>query len=453
MRKLLVANRGEIACRIMRSARALGWKTVAVCSDADASALHTQMADEAINIGESPASKSYLRMDKLLGAATKTGASAVHPGYGFLSESAQFASAVIEAGLLWVGPSPKTIRLMGDKQSAREAAMRAGVPVVPGSRRFLSGELDGLEAAGSEVGFPLLIKASAGGGGIGMRKVDRAEQLSGQAVMVQEAAQNSFGDGAIYLERHVSRARHVEVQVFGFGDGSAIHLFERDCSLQRRFQKVIEETPAPGLPTETLTAMYDAALKLCAETDYAGAGTVEFIVDAETMQFYFLEMNTRIQVEHPVTEMVTGLDLVAMQLQLAELGGKMPAIAPQSTGAAMECRLYAENPAKRFFPSPGRLEVFRLPANIDHVRVDTAYREGDVVTPFYDPMIAKIVAHGADRAAAISRMVYALESLQVEGIVTNRDFLLACLRHGEFQAGNVYTRFIDDLHGDLVRTS
>lgn len=342
---------------------------------------------------------------------------------------------------------------MGDKQTAREAALRAGLPVAPGSRRFIAGELDGLEAAGREIGFPLLVKAAAGGGGIGMRKVDSPEQLHAQAVLVQEAAQNSFGNGTIYLEQHVSRARHVEVQIFGFGDGSAVHLFERDCSLQRRFQKVIEETPAPRLSDETRTAMYDAALKLCAETNYAGAGTVEFIIDAETGRFYFLEMNTRIQVEHPVTEMVTGLDLVAMQLQLAELGGEMPAVTPRTAGVAIECRLYAENPAKRFFPSPGKLEVFRLPARMEGVRVDTGYREGDVVTSFYDPMIAKIVAHGTDRAATVAQMVRALESLRVEGIVTNRDFLLACLRRTEFQEGNVYTRFIDDLHGDLVRAS
>ena len=453
MRKLLIANRGEIACRIIASARTLGWQTVAVHSQADEGALHVKMADQSVNIGEPAARHSYLRIDKLIEAARTSGASAVHPGYGFLSENARFAAAVIDAGLLWVGPSPDTIRLMGDKQSAREAALRAGVPVVPGSRRFSHGDLVGIDEAASEVGFPLLAKASAGGGGIGMRRIDLPSQLVAQAAMVQDAAHNTFGDGTVYLERYLERARHVEVQVFGFGDGSAVHLFERDCSLQRRFQKVIEETPAPGLPANLLQAMYDASLRMCAETKYAGAGTVEFIVDEENCRFYFLEMNTRIQVEHAVTEMVTGLDLVAMQLRLAAQDGGQGKVVPRRDGAAIECRLYAENPAKRFLPSPGKLDVFSFAVDKEGVRVDTGYREGDVVTPFYDPLIAKFVTHGPDRATALARMRAALDSLQVAGIVTNRDFLLSCLSHPEFLAGKVYTRFIDDFGSELVPTS
>ncbi len=315
--KVLVANRGEIARRIFASCRRLGLKTVAVYSEADAQLAHVTEADEAFAIGGPRAQDSYLRVDRLLEVAAASGADAIHPGYGFLSENAEFAEAIGAAGLVWIGPAPQSIRDMGDKQRAREIATRAGVPVVPGSRRFEAGELDGLHVAGDRVGFPLLVKAAAGGGGIGMRRVDKSEQLMEVAVATQSMAGKAFGNGAIFLERYIAKARHIEIQVFGYGDGKAIHLFERDCSLQRRFQKVIEESPAPKLPHAVRDRMTAAAVNLCRATRYKGAGTVEFIVDAATFEFFFLEMNTRIQVEHPVTEMVTGQDLVEMQIELA----------------------------------------------------------------------------------------------------------------------------------------
>ena len=444
MRKVLIANRGEIACRIIRSARALGLSTVAVYSEADIDSLHVRMADEAIAVGPAQPTRSYLDMERILDAASESGADAVHPGYGFLSENAAFAEAVIRRGIVWVGPAPETIRQMGDKQTARDTAARADVPVVPGSMRFRPGALDGLGAAAKEVGFPLLIKAAAGGGGIGMRQADGPDGLESLVTSVQAAAERSFGNGDVYLERYLPKARHVEIQVFGFGDGRAMHLFDRDCSLQRRFQKVIEEAPAPILPRDVRDRMCEAALSLCRETNYAGAGTVEFIVDAESFEFFFLEMNTRIQVEHPITEMITGVDLVAMQLELAAGGtGKAVPELSDTEGCAIECRLYAENPAKSFFPSPGRLEKFRLPKALPGLRVDTGYREGDLVTPFYDPLVAKIIAHGETRAAAIATAISALEDLAVEGIKTNRAFLLACLRDKSFAAADLHTRFLD----------
>lgn len=451
MRKLLIANRGEIACRIMRSARRLGIATVAVYSEADSQALHARIADEAVAIGPSPAAHSYLDAGKLIAAAHATGADSVHPGYGFLSENADFADAVMAAGLIWVGPSPDTIRRMGDKQTARSTAAQAGVPVVPGSHRFKRGQLSGLSETAEAVGFPLLVKAAGGGGGIGMRLAESRENLEAIVQSVQDAAQKSFGNGDVYLERLLPKARHVEIQIFGFGDGTAIHLHERDCSLQRRYQKVIEEAPAPGLPADIRAAMAEAALSLCRATSYAGAGTVEFIVDATDFQFFFLEMNTRIQVEHPVTEAITGVDLVAMQLQLAYgIAATLPTRSPPAKGHAVECRLYAENPAKMFFPSPGQLKTFRLPDESPDLRIESGYRQGDTVTPFYDPLIAKIVAHGPSRQAAIARAIAALHEVEVAGIITNRAFLLACLAHKSFAAGDVHTKFIDENKPELI---
>jgi acetyl/propionyl-CoA carboxylase alpha subunit len=333
---------------------------------------------------------------------------------------------------------------MGDKQRARQIAEAAGVPVVPGSTRFEPGMLEGLEQAAAEVGYPLLVKAAGGGGGIGMRRVDGPDKLTDTVVATQSMAQKSFGNGAVFLERFVPKARHVEIQVFGFGDGRAIHLFERDCSLQRRFQKVIEEARAPGLPPRITDAMAAAAVRLCEATRYSGAGTVEFIVDAESFEFFFLEMNTRIQVEHPVTEMITGRDLVAMQIELAR--GSL-AFIPQAEikvhGHAIECRLYAEDPAKMFMPAPGLLATFRPPMDMAHLRIDSGYREGDVVTPFYDPMVAKVVAWGEDREDARRRAVEALRAFSIDGIRSNRHFLLACLGDENFVSGDVHTGFID----------
>ena len=452
MNKILIANRGEIACRVIRSAQALGARTVAVYSDADRESLHVASADEAVHIGPAKAAESYLNIDALLAAAATTGATAVHPGYGFLAENAGFASRVIEAGLIWVGPTPAQIEAMGDKARARSLAEAAGVPIVPGSARFPTGELDGLEAAAEQVGYPLLVKASAGGGGIGMRLVDGPEQLRKTAEATQTMAERSFGDGTVFLERYIPRARHVEIQVFGFGDGRAVHVYERDCSIQRRFQKVVEEAPAPGLPQAVRVKMAEAAARLAASQHYRGAGTVEFIVNAETFEFFFLEMNTRIQVEHPVTECITGLDLVSLQLRLAA-GETLDHLTQDSiplAGHAIECRLYAENPAKMFLPSPGKLTRFALPAATEGVRIDTGVREGDTITAYYDPMVAKLICHGATRDEALARMAAVLEGTTVEGIFTNVEFLRRVVAHAAFQRGEVFTGFIDAYKADLL---
>ncbi|WP_299654081.1 biotin carboxylase N-terminal domain-containing protein [uncultured Jannaschia sp.] len=445
MQSLLVANRGEIARRIIRSARELGLRTVAVYSEADSGSAHVADADTAVPIGPAPARDSYLDGARVIDAARTAGANAVHPGYGFLSENAEFAEAVEAAGLIWIGPHPDSLRAMGDKQRAREIAERAGVPVVPGSRRFAIGDIQDLDRAAAVIDYPLLVKASAGGGGIGMRRVDGPESLEKTVTATQSMAQKAFGDGTVFLERFVPKARHVEIQVFGFGDGTAIHLFERDCSVQRRFQKVIEESPAPGLPPETRDAMAEAALALCKETEYRGAGTIEFIVDADSFEFFFLEMNTRIQVEHPVTEMIVDRDLVAMQIDLAR--GALTGIDQaeiEMHGHAIECRLYAENPTKMFMPSPGPLDVFDLPEAGEDLRIESGYRAGDVVTTYYDPMLAKLIVHGPDRMAACEAALAALRAVRVEGIHTNRDFLIACLEDAGFRSGAVYTGFVDD---------
>ncbi len=445
MRKVLIANRGEIACRVARSCRSLGLGVVAVFSEADKDALHVCVADEARLLGPASAQQSYLDGAKILAAARETGADAVHPGYGFLAEDAAFAEAVIDAGLTWIGPAPETIRAMGDKQRARDLARTAGVPIVPGTGRFEDERAETIRAAAEAVGFPLLVKATAGGGGIGMRRVDSAERLEEAVASVQNLALKAFGSGAVYLERFVPKARHIEVQVFGFGDGRAVHLYERDCSLQRRFQKIIEESPAPGLPEDVRQRMCEAALSLCRLTKYSGAGTVEYIVDAETFEFFFLEMNTRIQVEHPVTEMITGIDIVHMQLALAGNGDiDLDQEDIVVGGCAVECRLYAENPAKSFFPSPGTLSAFELPQPSDVVRIETGYREGDKVTPFYDPMIAKVIAWGESRGDALAEAVAALRATRVEGVKSNLDFLIACLEVEAFVAGDVHTNFVED---------
>jgi acetyl/propionyl-CoA carboxylase alpha subunit len=451
MQKVLIANRGEIACRVIRSCRALGLKTVAVHSEADAGGLHVGEADEAQPIGPAPAKQSYLVIDRILGAAKAAGADAVHPGYGFLAENSDFAKAVAAACMTWIGPTPDSIDDMGDKERARLLARAASVPILPGSARFAPGDLAGLDEAAAGVGFPLLVKASAGGGGIGMRRVDKADELLKTVEATQALAEKSFGDGAIYLERLVPKARHVEIQVFGFGDGHAVHMHERDCSVQRRFQKIIEETPSPGLTAATRAAMAHAAVALVKQERYRGAGTIEFIVDAESGAFYFLEMNTRIQVEHPVTEMTTGLDLVGLQIRLAR-GDDLSfltqaSIRPQ--GHSIECRLYAENPAMNFLPSPGPLKRFQLPKAAEGIRIDTGVREGDQITFHYDPMIAKLVSHGSDRNEAIARMLAALDEVRVEGVTTNAAFLRRAIDHPAFRAGDTHTGFVTE-HGTAL---
>jgi len=451
LKKVLIANRGEIACRVIRACRKLGIATVAVYSDADASAPHVGMADESVHIGPSRSAQSYLDTEKILAAARATGADAVHPGYGFLSENAAFAAAVQAQGLTWVGPAPDSIRDMGDKQNARELAIRAGVPVVPGSPRLETEDPAELLACAERIGFPLLVKAAAGGGGIGMRQVFEPGQLVAAVQGTQSQAKSAFGCGDVFLEKYIPKARHVEVQVFGFG-GKAVHVYERDCSLQRRFQKIIEEAPAPGIAPDVRQRMQQCAVALAESVKYHGAGTVEFIVDVSSGDFYFLEMNTRIQVEHPVTEMITGLDLVAMQLQYA--GGQLQGMGQEDIsqhGHAIECRLYAENPEKHFMPSPGVLAQFDFSA-VDpaKVRVETGYAQGGEITPFYDPMIAKIIAHGPDRQGAVDEMIRALKSVKVEGPKTNLSFLIACLDHPAFRAQDVSTSFVAEHRDALI---
>ncbi len=450
--RVLIANRGEIACRIVRSCRALGLESVAVHSDPDADALHVELADHRVSIGGTSPADSYLRADAMLAAARQSGAGAIHPGYGFLAENHRFAEAVQAAGLVWVGPAPKSIEDMGDKERARLLAKAAGVPVLPGSARFAPGDSGGLAEAAVQVGFPLLVKAAAGGGGIGMRRVDAPEQLAAAVEATQSMAQRAFGDGTVYLEHFVAQARHVEVQVFGFGDGHGVHVHERDCSIQRRFQKIVEESPAPGLDPATRARMCDAAAALCRQERYRGAGTIEFVLDARSQAFYFLEMNTRIQVEHPVSEITTGLDLVGMQLQLAT-GRPLPVREQaeiRQRGHAIECRIYAERPAKGFLPSTGTLAVFRMPAQDATLRIDCGVREGDRITHHYDPMIAKLIAHGADRASAIERMLAALSAVAIEGVETNVAFLKRTIAHDAFRAGDVRTDFVERHKAELI---
>ncbi|MCX5565682.1 acetyl-CoA carboxylase biotin carboxylase subunit [Alcaligenes phenolicus] len=442
--KLLIANRGEIACRIIRSAKKLGIATVAVYSDADAEAAHVHLADEAIHIGPAPARESYLRIDAILEVARQTGATAIHPGYGFLAESAPFAQAIMDAGLTWVGPSPQSIIDMGDKERARKIAKDAGVPVLPGSARFLPDDMEGLEQAAAEIGYPLLVKAAGGGGGIGMRAVDSAEQLHSVVTATQSMAEKAFGNASIYLERLVRNARHIEVQVFGYGDGTAVHLYDRECSIQRRFQKILEEAPAPNLPTHVRDTLRQAAIALSCSQDYSGAGTVEFIYDCDRQEAYFLEMNTRIQVEHPATEAVTGVDLVEWQLKHAL--GTLEKVGQDDIplrGHSVEARLYSERPDKNFLPSTGVIESLSWPGDAPGLRIDTGVRAGDRITPYYDPMIAKLICHGSTRHEAIERLGQALNELILTGPQTNAEFLQAVLRDERYRDCDITTDFVN----------
>ncbi len=439
-RKLLIANRGEIACRVIRSARKLGVETVAVYSDADEKALHRYFADEAYRVGEGPSLKSYLNVEAILDVARKTGAEAIHPGYGFLSENADFARRVRDSGLVWVGPTPEVITLMGDKVRARETMSAAGVPVVPGTLKPVAPEQAPAEA--ERIGFPVLIKAVGGGGGIGMQVAEGPEQLVKLVESASERARRAFGNGAVYLERYLERPRHIEVQVFGELDGTAHHIFERECSVQRRHQKVIEETPSPlfldGMNAEVRKQLHEAAREAARAVGYVNAGTCEFLVD-QKMGFYFLEMNTRLQVEHPVTEMTTGLDLVEMQLRVAAgQHSGLDASLLEQKGSAIECRIYAEDPAKKFMPSPGSIEMLAFPEG-DGIRVDAGVQGGYTVSPFYDPMVAKISAWGETRAQAIERIRGALAVTRIKGIKTNIAMHLKVLESDAFQRGELDT--------------
>jgi 3-methylcrotonyl-CoA carboxylase alpha subunit len=453
-RKILIANRGEIACRVIRTARSMGVATVAVYSDADANARHVAMADEAVHIGAAPVRESYLLPDRIIDAAKRTGAQAIHPGYGFLSENAAFARACQEAGLVFIGPPPSAIEAMGLKGAAKALMEKAKVPVVPGYHGDdQTPELLAKEA--ERIGYPVLIKAVAGGGGKGMRRVDSAKEFAAALAGAQREAANAFGDQKVLLEKYLIKPRHIEIQVFADSHGNAVHLFERDCSVQRRHQKVLEEAPAPGMPPDMRKAMGDAAVAAAKAIGYVGAGTVEFIADVSdglrTDRFYFMEMNTRLQVEHPVTEMITGQDLVAWQLGVAA-GGQLPLTQDQLkiTGHAVEARIYAEDPQKNFLPSVGTLHRLRAPAEDAHVRVDTGVREGDAVTPFYDPMIAKLIVWDADRTSALRRMRQALGDYQIAGVTTNTTFLIALAGHPAFIGGDLDTGFIERFRADLL---
>ncbi len=450
MESLLIANRGEIARRIIRSAKVLGIRTIAVYSEADAGLPFVREADEAIAIGPSPARESYLSQTRILEAARKTGAAAIHPGYGFLSENAGFAEAVEKAGIIWVGAPPAAIRAMGLKDAAKELMQASGVPVTPGYMGADQSE-ERLAAEADTIGYPVLVKAVAGGGGKGMRRVERAQDFAELLASCRREAAASFGDDRVLIERYIANPRHIEVQVFADTLGNCVHLFERDCSLQRRHQKVIEEAPAPGLDAATRAAICDAAVKAAKAVNYVGAGTIEFIADASEGlredRIWFMEMNTRLQVEHPVTEAITGEDLVLWQLKVAS-GEPLPKLQDEiaMNGWAFEARLYAENPAAGYLPSTGRLEHLSLPQT---VRVDSGVEQGDDITAFYDPMIAKIVTHGSNREAALSKLAAACAGIEVWPVKSNAGLLARIAVDPDFCAARIDTGFLDR-HGDSL---
>ncbi|RJT33509.1 acetyl/propionyl/methylcrotonyl-CoA carboxylase subunit alpha [Mesorhizobium waimense] len=447
--KILIANRGEIACRVIRTARKMGVCCVAVYSDADAKAMHVTMADEAVHIGASPVGESYLRGDKIVAAALATGAQAIHPGYGFLSENPDFVDQVTAAGLTFIGPSAASIRAMGLKDAAKRLMEKAGVPVVPGYHGEAQ-EIVLLASKAREIGYPVLIKARAGGGGKGMRRVEHPDDFSEALSGARREAKAAFGDDRVLVEKYVDKPRHIEVQVFGDNFGNAVHLYERDCSAQRRHQKVIEEAPAPGMTPALRKAMTEAAVKAAKAISYSGAGTIEFIVDAsqglKADRFWFMEMNTRLQVEHPVTEMVTGTDLVEWQLRVAA-GEKLPKTQSEITlsGHAIEARIYAEDAAKGFLPATGTLHHLKFPDAAPEgatIRIETGVRAGDAISPFYDPMIAKLVVHGSDRQAALDALGSALSQTEIAGSTVNTAFLAALATDTDFSAGDVDTGLI-----------
>jgi len=445
MKKLLVANRGEIALRVMRTARRMGIKTVAVYSEVDRNAPHVRFADEAVLLGPAPSNQSYLVMDKVIAAATQTGADAIHPGYGFLSENADFARAVDAAGLTFVGPRPHAIEVMGNKLAAKEAVADYDIPMVPGIEEAIT-DVELAKQIGERVGYPILIKAAAGGGGKGMRVVENSEELQSQMERAISEATSAFGDGSVFIEKYVTNPRHIEIQVLADAHGNTVYLFERECSIQRRHQKVVEEAPAVPLNNDPdlRRRMGEAAVKVAEACDYLGAGTVEFLLDGQN-NFYFLEMNTRLQVEHPVTEIISGVDLVEQQIRVAR-GEALTFTQSDLTikGHAIELRVYAEDPLNNFLPSIGRLDVYQPPANTDGVRVDDGFEQGMDVPIYYDPMIAKLITYGDTRAEALQRMRDAIDAYRIEGIETTLPFGRFVVDHEAFISGKFDTNFVKE---------
>ncbi|MBL7794750.1 MAG: acetyl-CoA carboxylase biotin carboxylase subunit [Saprospiraceae bacterium] len=450
MKKILVANRGEIALRVMRTARKMGIATVAVYSEVDSNARHVQFADEAVYIGPSPSSESYLKMDKIIEAAKATGADAIHPGYGFLSENAVFAQAVTDAGIIFIGPTPHAIEVMGSKLAAKDAVKQYNIPMVPGVDHSISDPEEAKKVA-ERVGYPILIKASAGGGGKGMRVVESESELEEQMTRAISEATSAFGDGSVFIEKYIGSPRHIEMQVLADQHGNVIHLFERECSVQRRHQKVIEEAPSSVLTPEIRANMGRDAVMVAKACQYLGAGTVEFLVD-ENLNYYFLEMNTRLQVEHPVTEMITGIDLVEQQIRIAR--GERLSIKQEDlkiNGHAIELRVYAENPYDNFLPNVGTLHTYRRPTG-EHIRVDDGYEEGMAIPIYYDPMIAKLATWGINRTAAIKRMLEAIANYEIEGVVTTLPFGRFVFEHDAFTSGHFDTHFVNKHYTpDLLR--
>lgn len=437
---MLIANRGEIALRIMRSAREMGIKTVAVFSEADRAALHVRYADEAVYIGEAPSNQSYLVGAKLIAACKQTGAEAIHPGYGFLSENAAFAREVKAAGLILIGPTPEAMEIMGNKLSAKAAALKYQIPMVPGTEEAIT-DIEEAKQRAIEVGFPVLIKAAAGGGGKGMRIVERVADFEEQMHLAVSEATSAFGDGAVFIERYVTSPRHIEIQVLGDEHGNIVHLFERECSIQRRHQKVVEEAPSAVLTEEIRAKMGKCAVDVARSVNYVGAGTVEFILD-ENLDFFFLEMNTRLQVEHPVTEMITGLDLVKEQIKIARgeaLSFKQEDL--KINGHAIELRVYAEDPLNNFLPDIGKLQTYKTPKG-NGVRVDDGFEEGMEIPIYYDPMIAKLITYGSTREEAIARMIRAIDEYDITGIQTTLGFGKFVMQHEAFTSGNFDTQFV-----------
>ena len=438
--KLLVANRGEIAIRVMKTAKKMGIKTVAVFSEADRNALHVKFADEAVCIGPAPSAQSYLKGDKIIEVAQSLGVDAIHPGYGFLSENASFSSLCAKHGIIFIGPEPKAIEMMGSKLAAKEAVMHYDIPMVPGVDHAII-DVEEAKKTAKEVGFPILIKASAGGGGKGMRIVEREEDFESQMERAISEATSAFGDGSVFIEKYVSKPRHIEIQVMADSHGNVVYVFERECSVQRRHQKVVEEAPSAVLTPEKRKEMGEAAVKVAQACDYLGAGTVEFLLD-ENLNFYFLEMNTRLQVEHPVTEMISGLDLVEWQIRVAR-GEALPMKQEdlQIQGHAMELRVYAEDPMNDFLPNVGNLEVYRLPEG-EGIRVDNGIAEGMDVPIYYDPMLSKLVTYGKTREEAIEKMIEAIDQYIVKGVATTLPFGKFVMQHEAFRSGEFDTGFV-----------